>query len=107
MKDLKDTKWSSGWDLIEAYKPLASVKGWKKCKYCKCFPRVWEFNNGSFAGCKCNKKYTDSKVRSESILSYITRNNGSALNYPHDGLRKAWNHFIITNEIINLPKNQW
>ena len=106
--DIINTKWNQGWDLIDAFKPLESVKGWKKCKTCGKFPRVWEFNNGSFADCKCGQKYKDSGVRSESILSFITRNNGSALHYNgREQLRENWNKYIETGLKTELPKEQW
>lgn len=98
------------WDIatIDAYKPIQDHKGWKKCKVCKEIPRIWEFNNGSHAKCRCSYKYDESRASSESILSYVKRNNGSALNYDHDGLRKAWNKFIETGESQNkLPEGQW
>ena len=46
--------WKSS--MIDSYSPLKSVKGWKKCKTCGEFPRVWAFDNGKFAKCCCAEK---------------------------------------------------
>lgn len=40
---------------------------------------------------------------SESIMSHVTRHNGSALDY--DKLRKNWNHWVSTGEELE-PREQ-
>lgn len=69
------------------------------CEKCKERPLVWIFNNGSYAKCNCNE------LRSESIMSYINRNNGSALDYPN--LYDIWNEFIESGYIPTLTKEMW
>lgn len=33
-------------------------------------------------------------------MSYVSRNNGSALGYPRFGLRDNWNHWVKTSDIL-------
>lgn len=89
------------------YKPLESVKGWKLCKECNEFPRVWIFDNGSHAKCCCGHKYDAAPARSESILSVLKRTGGIA-EYSRDSLREAWNDFIVTGKPQNkLEEGKW
>lgn len=99
-----------GWEhaVINAYEPIQYHKGWKKCKRCHEIPRIWEFNNGNNAKCRCGDLYDPAPAISESILSYVKRNNGSALDYDHDALRKAWNKYVeIGEKQTELPEGQW
>lgn len=93
MNKLKELKWSMS--CGEWFEPLKSVKGWKKCKQCGMFPRVWIFDNGSYAKCHCFDLY-DGGVQSESINS-IYKRTGSASEYSRDNLRSAWNDFVCAN----------
>ena len=96
------------WDLINAFKELDNNGGWLPCRKCGEFPRVWEFNNGKSADCMCGEKYGESPVRTESIMSFVTRNNGRALGYHSDKLKSAWNKYIKTGEKQNkLPDGRW
>jgi hypothetical protein len=38
-------------------------------------------------------------------MSYVTRHNGSALDYPHKGLLKNWNHWVKTGELLETHKS--
>lgn len=93
---------------IEDYKPLKSVKGWKKCKNCSSFPRVWSFNNGVYAKCRCTYKYDVHQAMAESVCSYAKRNNGSLLNYDNNEIVRQWNLYVKTNIPQNkLEKGRW
>lgn len=96
-------------ELLSKYKCIDSYKipdivhwnEWLKCPNCNLRPLVWEFNNGSSTACGCGKnQYDHFSIHSESIMSYVSRNNGSALGYPRFGLRDNWNHWVKTGEIL-------
>lgn len=84
-----------------AYKIPDKWLTWSKCPNCDLRPLVWQFNNGSSTACGCGEdEYKHFSIHSESILSYVNRNNGSALYYDHDGLKKNWNHWCRTGEVL-------
>lgn len=99
------------WDhaVIDAFKPLESIRGWKKCRGCGEFPRVWIFDNGSFATCCCNlDKFGQNEARSESIMSVHARNKGNISEYSRNNLRAAWNEYVLTGERQNkLEEGRW
>lgn len=103
----RNPKW---WFVSDFYEPLESVKGWKKCKFCGEFPRIWIFDNGSYARCLCGypERYTaEHEARSESILSVLKRT-GSVREYTRDNLRLAWNKWVETGIRQNkLGEGQW
>lgn len=101
----KNWKWQ--YAAINAYHPLISVKGWKKCKKCKEFPRIWVFDNGCYAKCCCSYTYDPAPVQSESINSVYKRM-GNTENYSRDNLKTAWNKFVTTGIEQNiLPEGIW
>ena len=84
---------------ISAYLIPRDHEGWLECPDCGLKPLVWEFNNGSSTACGCGRnEYDHHSIWSESIMSYVTRNGGSALGWDSDGLRKNWNHWVLTGE---------
>ena len=83
---------------IKDYLPLKDIAGWSKCPKCNELPRVWIFDNGSFAKCRCTYKYDLPEASSESIMSVCRRNNGDVSEYDRDYLRQAWNRFVDTGE---------
>lgn len=96
--------------VTDAYEPIQYHKGWKKCLVCKEIPRIWIFDNGNFASCRCRYMYDPPQARAESIMSYVVRNNGSLVGHEdsQESLRKVWNKYIETGEEqINLPDGQW
>lgn len=98
-------KWSQA--CCDAYQPLVSVKGWKRCKKCNEFPRVWEFDNGLHAKCCCGTLYGPSQARAESILSVYKRTYATQ-EYSRDSLRTAWNRFVETGIAQDtLPEGRW
>lgn len=100
----------------ESYRAVPSNKYDKllNCPVCKLKPLVWEFDNGRLTSCGCGKnKYDHFTIRAESIMSHITRHDGSAHNYRFDELINNWNHWVKTGEILFDPKkndndkNKW
>lgn len=102
------------YDLIDAYKTIEDHfddsewwskynmvmpkynKVWLECPKCKALPKLWVFDNGSYASCKChNNTYQNMTVSSEDINSVLKRCNGSAVEYDRDNLRKAWNNYTL------------
>lgn len=83
------------YDLIDAYVILEEEgfdsSTWNSCPVCKAKPKVWIFDNGRFADCKCGKKYSKRSVKAISIGEYVRNNNGSMARYPDDELRINWN----------------
>lgn len=63
---------------------------WNNCPKCDAKPRVWCFNNGRHATCKCYGVY-DKKVEAISVVEYHNKNDGDMSNYPHNQLRDNWN----------------
>lgn len=99
------------WDLIDAYLPFEermpeyARKGWVACTKCGHLPRLWLFNNGKSAACQCFQRYGN-HVRSESILSKVNR--GAPLDDEYcDELRDNWNHWVKTEEILELEEGMW
>jgi len=86
-----------GYDLIDDYKTLESAgykpEDWKDCTKCEAKPKVWLFDNGRYAACKCFSMYSQ-KVKAESIMSASKRNN--MVDYNKNELRDNWNKFIDT-----------
>ncbi len=86
---------------ISAYVKVKNPTQWLNCKDCGLIPLVWEFNNGRSTGCGCGEnEYRHHSIQAESIMSWVTRHNGSALNYNSDELRTNWNHWVKTGEDI-------
>lgn len=97
---------NQAWSWIpDWYEPLSSVKGWKKCKRCGEFPRVWAFNNGLSAKCCCSDLYGQPEAEAESVCSYANRNSGSLIGYSEDRLRENWNKRVETGEKVLLSRN--
>jgi hypothetical protein len=78
---------------------------WLPCPNCDLTPLVWEFNNGRLTACGCGENiYNHFSIHSESIMSHIQRNNGSALEFDQHGLKKNWNHWVLTGEELESHK---
>lgn len=58
------------------------IEEWYNCPKCDLKPLTWEFNNGRSTACGC-----DFSIFAESIMSVVTANNGSALNYETSALK--------------------
>jgi hypothetical protein len=98
---------------ISAYVIPKDFFMWEKCPNCNLYPLVWEFNNGRSTACGCGEnEYRHFSIHAESVMSYISRNNASALNYDSNSLRKNWNHWVKTGEILEshedlIKQNKW
>lgn len=92
---------------IDAYEKLACTEGWLTCSKCGVHPRIWTFNNGSWATCLCFRMYEEHPVRTESVLSVLKRT-GLTVEYSRDNLRLAWNEYAESGVMQNkLPEGQW
>jgi len=105
VRDIKLDIIGGEYKCISAYKIPDKPYDWLNCPKCGLKPLVWEFNNGSSTGCGCGEnEYNHFSINSESIMSYVTRNDGSALEYDSDKLRKNWNNWVETGEELETRK---
>lgn len=97
------------WELacIDAYKILSNYDGWLKCKSCNEYPRLWIFDNGQYARCRCNYKYDNADVRTESIMSYYRRTGKTDNPLAEISLKEAWNNYVTTGKRKPLPLGHW
>ncbi len=76
---------------------------WLECPFCKQKPQVWSFNNGRETACGClleeYNPYNHFAICAESVMSVYKRT-GNTKEYDSDGLRKNWNHFCETGELL-------
>ena len=101
-------KYSKVWEeyrkkykAIEAYKKVNNPQFWLPCKGCGLIPLVWEFNNGRSTACGCGEnEYRHHSIHAESIMSFVKRNNGSALGFISDELRMNWNQWVKTGQDV-------
>ena len=86
--------------LIEDYELPHDYKEWSNCPNCGLKPKVWIFNNGRSTGCACGKtKYDHFSIHAESVMSVYSRC-GDTKKYKSNTLKKNWNHWIETGEIL-------
>ena len=86
---------------ISAYKIPDDLDDWLNCPNCLLKPITWRFDNGCSTACGCGEnEYRHFSIHTESIMSYVTRNSGSSLNYNNDKLRSNWNHWVETGEVL-------
>lgn len=94
----------SYYNNIDAYKDVDDT--WSECPCCGLSPKVWEFANGRFTACGCwTDGYRHFSVMAESINSVYSRTK-STEQYDRDGLRKNWNHWCETGELLFSPKKE-
>ena len=104
----QEMKYSKVWEeyrkkykAIEAYKKVNNPQFWLPCKECGLIPLVWEFNNGRSTACGCGENEDRHHSRhAESIMSFVKRNNGSALGFISDELRMNWNQWVKTGQDV-------
>jgi hypothetical protein len=103
------SKFRSQYKAIGEYQQVENPYNWLNCPICGLKPIVWEFNNGRSTACGCGEnEYKHHSIRAESIMSYVNRNNGSVIGYDRDELRKNWNYWCKTGEILFTPsKERW
>lgn len=106
LRDIKISVIEGKYKCISAYKITDNIDKWNNCVNCGLKPLTWTFNNGASTACGCGEnEYNHFSIYTESIMSHVTRNNGSALDYDSDKLRKNWNHWVKTGEILE-ERNQ-
>jgi hypothetical protein len=89
-------------DCIDSYLTLENPSEWVECCRCGLKPRIWLFDNGHSTACGCwNNTYDSWSIRAESIASLIKR--GAALEWDPDDLRKNWNYYNATGELLFAP----
>lgn len=99
LRDIKIDIIEGKYKCISAYTIPKDIEDWLNCPNCGLKPLTWEFNNGSSTACGCGKnEYDHFSIHRESIMSYISRNDGSALHYNSHSLRYNWNHWVMTGE---------
>ena len=78
----------------------SDIDTWSDCPCCGLKPRNWCFNNGRSTACGCwNSCYDHFAIHAESVVSVHNRT-GKTVEYDHDGLRKNWNHWCATGEVL-------
>lgn len=89
---------NTDYNCIYSYKEPDTFFGeWLECPCCGLKPKVWEFNNGRSTACGCGtSRYDHFSVHSESIMSVVSRCNGSVMDFETDDLRKNWNEYCMT-----------
>lgn len=85
---------------IDDYKPLDNTDKWDRCPNCYEYPRVWVFDNGNYAKCRCSYKYEEPQATAESITSACYKRGISYEEY-QEYLRKEWNAYCF-NERVSL-----
>lgn len=88
---------------IDAYKDTDGE--WESCPCCGLKPKEWLFDNGRTTACGCwESKYNHFSISAESIMSVHRRTGGKKMTeYDSDDLRKNWNHWCKTGEILFDP----
>ena len=95
-RDIKLDILSNKYKAISAYKIPDNPEMWFDCPNCGLKPLIWEFNNGSSTSCGCGEnEYKHFSIWTESIMSYVSRNGGSAFGYDSNKLNKNWNHWVL------------
>lgn len=105
-RDIKLDIIEGKYKCISAYKIPDKPEEWLNCPNCGLIPLVWEYDNGRSTGCGCGEnEYNHFSIWSESIMSHVSRNGGSALNYNSNKLKINWNYWV--NHGIELePREQ-
>ena len=107
--NLKWKEFRKKYKAIDAYIKVKDPDKWLPCNDCGLIPLVWEFNNGRSTACGCGEnEYRHHSIQAESIMSYVTRNNGSSLDYNSDELRINWNTWVKKQvNLFELKKSEY
>ena len=112
-RDIKLDIIANKYKCISAYKIPDNPEEWLNCPNCGLKPLVWEFNNGRSTGCGCGEnEYNHFSIHAESIMSWVTRFGGSALNYNSNKLKINWNYWVTNKEELEprqklLDEGKW
>ncbi len=97
------------WDIGRQYKKLEecsiSIVDWDTCPNCQKKPRLWLFDNGCYAKCKCDTKYGKASAEGINIEEWLITHNNSASDYDthHHDLRENWNKVVeVRNRKIKI-----
>jgi hypothetical protein len=93
---------------IDIYEKVKNAQSWEICPNCGLFPKIWEFDNGRVTACGCGKnQYEKFTIFAESVMSVCknSHNGQSATDYDLDALRKNWNHWAKTGELLFIRGN--
>lgn len=105
-RDIKISIIQGKYKCISAYQIPDKIEEWLPCPNCGLKPLVWEFDNGRSTGCGCGEnEYNHFSINSESIMSWINRHGGSAMEYNTDKLKENWNHWVKTGEELENHKS--
>ena len=113
VRDIKIDIIKGKYKCISAYKIPDNPEEWLNCPNCGLKPLVWEFNNGRSTGCGCGEnEYNHFSIHAESIMSWVTRFGGSALNYNSNKLKINWNYWVNNKEELEpraqlLDEGKW
>jgi len=113
IRDIKLDIISGRYKCISAYEIPKKPEDWRNCPNCGLKPLVWEFNNGRSTACGCGEnEYRHFSIYSESVMSWVKRNSGSALHYDFDKLRINWNHWVESGQELEpreklLQEGKW
>ena len=90
--------WSNG-NFFDFYVVPENKDEYLPCCRCNLKPNIWTFDNGRSTACGCwEDRYNRWRIFAESIASYWKR--GALADYDFDELRKNWNHYQQTGEIL-------
>ena len=102
IRDIKICIVEGKYKCISAYKIPDKPDEWKNCTNCGLKPLIWEFNNGRSTACGCGEnEYRHFSIHAESVMSWVTRHGGSALDYDTHKLKTNWNHWVDTGEELD------
>lgn len=105
IRDIKISIVQGKYKCISAYTIPNDIQDWKNCRNCGLKPLTWTFNNGASTACGCGEnEYKHFSIHTESIMSHIKRNDGSALHYDSNKLLYNWNHWVEKNEELETHK---
>lgn len=105
-RDIKISIIQGKYKCISAYQIPDKIEDWLPCPNCNLKPLVWEFDNGRSTGCGCGEnEYNHFSIYSESIMSWVNRHGGSAMEYNSNKLKENWNHWVKTGEELENHKS--
>lgn len=84
------------WDTSSHFIPLTekidiNPDEWAMCPSCFEQPRIWIFDNGEYAMCKCQSQYDKYAASGKSIWEYHREHKGDMTGWNHNDLRDKWN----------------
>lgn len=90
---------SDSYQLLE--EENENVDDWSICPNCLEYPRLWIFNNGKYAKCRCQGLYDKAQAVGQSINEYYQINK-TLENYSNKDLMENWNKRCMYIKILNI-----